>query len=103
MHRLGIDWGPCVHIAGGPDDLRRLGPDRLAIVEQWDSAAALEAHATSAHMVEGRARIAQVLLSRDRLGAAERLIAARLHRFHSNRRDTWSRHGRASSRSEGPA
>ena len=60
-----IDWAPCVDIAGGPEDLHRLGPDRLAVVERWEDLSALEAHATSALMVEWRARIADVLLSRD--------------------------------------
>ena len=60
-----IDWGPRVDIAGGPEFLHRLGPDRLAIVERWDSLAALEAHAASAHMADWRARIAGALQSRD--------------------------------------
>jgi quinol monooxygenase YgiN len=60
-----IHYGPGIDIDGGPAFLHRLGPDRLAIVERWESRAALEAHAEAAHMMEFRARIAPALLSRD--------------------------------------
>ena len=41
-----------------------LGPDSFCVVEQWESMAALDAHARSPHMKEYGAKVKELLASR---------------------------------------
>ena len=45
-----IQYVPVVDLEGGPESLTRIGTDAFMVLEQWDSAEALQAHAASAHM-----------------------------------------------------
>jgi quinol monooxygenase YgiN len=45
-----IAYGPCIDAESGFPTQFRIGPDRVTIVEQWQSVEALKAHAAAAHM-----------------------------------------------------
>ena len=52
-----IEYVPAVDADTDMASQARMGPDRLTIVERWESVDALRAHDTSAHMLAYRGRV----------------------------------------------
>ena len=50
-----VQYTPCVDAETGWE-AQALDPQRMTVVEQWESMAALQAHSTAPHMVEFRKR-----------------------------------------------
>ena len=59
-----IEYAPAVDLEGGPSWMAKLGPDSFAVVEKWQDAAALAAHAAAPHMLAYGARVKDMLASR---------------------------------------
>jgi len=59
-----IEYAPAVDLEGSPSWTAKLGPDSFAVVEKWQDAAALAAHAAAPHMVAYMARVKDMLASR---------------------------------------
>ena len=59
-----IEYAPAVDAEGGPSFMAPLGPDSFAVIEKWQDAAALEAHAAAPHMLAYGARVKPMLASR---------------------------------------
>ncbi len=59
-----IEYAPAIDAAGGPSWAAPLGPDSFAVIEKWEDAAALEAHAVAPHMRAYGARVKDMLASR---------------------------------------
>ena len=59
-----IEYAPAVDLEDGPSWMARLGPVQLAVVEKWQDAAALAAHAAAPHMAAYGARVKDMLASR---------------------------------------
>jgi quinol monooxygenase YgiN len=51
-----IEYGPVVDAEGFGGAQTLLGPDSFMVVEKWESAAALKAHAVAPHMAAYRAK-----------------------------------------------
>ena len=52
-----IDYGPVVDAETSLAGQHRIGPDRVMVIERWESLAALAAHDASPHMQAYRARV----------------------------------------------
>jgi quinol monooxygenase YgiN len=52
-----IEYGPAIDAETDIPSQHRMGPDRVTIIEKWDSVAALRAHDTAPHMVAYRGRV----------------------------------------------
>jgi quinol monooxygenase YgiN len=52
-----IEYGPSVDAETDIPNQHRIGPDRVTIIEKWDSVPALKAHAVAPHMQAYRARV----------------------------------------------
>ena len=59
-----IEYGPVVDADGFGGMQTPLGPDAYAVIEKWESAEALRAHAASAHMKAYGARTKDMIASR---------------------------------------
>jgi quinol monooxygenase YgiN len=60
-----IEYGPTVDAETDIASQFRIGPDRVTIVEKWESVETLRAHDTSAHMQAYRARVKDYLRGRE--------------------------------------
>ena len=52
-----IEYGPAVDANSDVPNHYRLGPDRVMVIEKWESVEALKAHSTAPHMLAYRARV----------------------------------------------
>ena len=52
-----IEYGPAVDAETGISTQHKIGPDRVAIMEKWDSVEALRAHSVAPPMLAYRARV----------------------------------------------
>jgi len=52
-----IEYGPAIDAETDIPNHFRVGPDRVVIIEQWESIAHLKAHAVAPHMQAYRARV----------------------------------------------
>ena len=52
-----IEYGPAVDAQTDLPNQARLGPDRVTIIEKWESLAALKAHSVAPHMQAYRPRV----------------------------------------------
>ena len=59
-----IEYGPAIDAEPGAPFQARLGADSFAVIEKWESPAALAAHAASPHMAAYGARVKDMLASR---------------------------------------
>ncbi len=59
-----IEYGPVIDVADFGGMQTPLGPDAFAVVEKWESADALRAHAAAPHMAAYGARARDMIASR---------------------------------------
>ncbi len=59
-----IEYGPALDMEGSPPDAAAFGPDTFVVIEKWQDAAALAAHAASPHMQAYWASVKDMLASR---------------------------------------
>jgi quinol monooxygenase YgiN len=59
-----IEYGPVVDEEGFGGIQTPLGPDMFAVVEKWESGAALRAHAAAPHMAAYAARAKEMIVRR---------------------------------------
>jgi quinol monooxygenase YgiN len=59
-----IEYGPATDAEGIGPMQTKLGPDAFVVIEKWDSADALKAHAASAHMAAYGAKTREMIASR---------------------------------------
>ncbi len=59
-----IEYGPAIDMEGAPSYVAALGPDSFAVIEKWQDAAALAAHAAAPHMRAYGAKVKDMLASR---------------------------------------
>jgi len=59
-----IEYGPAIDAEGIGSFQAKLGPDAFVVVEKWESAAALAAHAAAPHMAAYGARTKDLVASR---------------------------------------
>ena len=59
-----IEYAPAVDLEGGPSSMTALGPDSFVVIEKWQDAAALAAHAAAPHMAAYGSRVRDMLASR---------------------------------------
>lgn len=52
-----IEYGPAIDVESGLSAQVRIGDDRVAIIEKWESMEALRAHLVAPHMVAYRATV----------------------------------------------
>ena len=59
-----IEYGPATDAEGIGPFQTKIGPDSLVVIEKWDSADALKAHAASPHMAAYGAKTREMIASR---------------------------------------
>lgn len=59
-----IEYGPTTDAAGIGPMQTKLGPDSFVVIEKWESAEALNAHAASPHMAAYGAKTREMIASR---------------------------------------
>jgi len=59
-----IEYAPAIDMEGAPPSMAKLGPDSFAVIEKWQDAAALAAHAKAPHMLAYGARVKDMLANR---------------------------------------
>jgi quinol monooxygenase YgiN len=59
-----IEYGPVVDAENMGPIQTKLGPDTFVVVEKWESADALKAHAAAPHMAAYAAKVKDMLASR---------------------------------------
>jgi quinol monooxygenase YgiN len=59
-----IEYAAAQDAAGIPASRGTFGPDTFVVIERWESAAALQAHAASAHMAAYAAKVKDWLAGR---------------------------------------
>jgi len=59
-----IEYGPAVDAEGIGAIQTKLGPDSFVVVEKWESAEALKAHAAAPHMAAYAAKVKDLIASR---------------------------------------
>ena len=59
-----IEYGPAVDAEGFGGFQTKFGPDTFVVIEKWESAEALKAHAASPHMAAYAARVKDMLANR---------------------------------------
>jgi quinol monooxygenase YgiN len=59
-----IEYGAAVDLEPGPKFQTRYGADAVVVVEKWEDAAALEAHARAPHMAAYAAKVKDLLADR---------------------------------------
>lgn len=52
-----LEYGPAIDTESGIPSQHKLGADRVMVVEKWEDAAALRAHAVAPHMQAYRTRV----------------------------------------------
>ena len=60
-----VEYVPVVDADTDIPSQHRMGPDRLTIVERWESVDALRAHDTSAHMQAYRGRVKEYVRGKE--------------------------------------
>lgn len=60
-----IEYAPTIDADTGISGQDSLGPDRFAVIEKWESVAALQAHDSSEHMSAFRSRIGNYVQARE--------------------------------------
>jgi len=60
-----IEYGPTIDAETDLEYQHRIGPDRVTIVEKWESIDTLRAHGTSTHMQAYRDRVKDFLRGRE--------------------------------------
>lgn len=56
-----IAYGPAIDADTDISTHARIGPDKVVVVEQWESVASLKAHALAPHMQAYRARVKELV------------------------------------------
>jgi quinol monooxygenase YgiN len=59
-----IEYAPAVDAEGIGAIQTAIGPDSFMVIEKWESAAALKAHATAPHMAAYAARVKEMIAGR---------------------------------------
>jgi quinol monooxygenase YgiN len=59
-----IEYGPAIDAPGVGAIQTKLGADSFAVIEKWESEAALAAHAKAPHMAAYAAKVGEMLASR---------------------------------------
>ena len=59
-----IEYGPAIDLEGFGPVQTPLGPDTFVVIEKWESAEALKAHAAAPHMAAYAAKTRDLLASR---------------------------------------
>jgi quinol monooxygenase YgiN len=59
-----IEYGPAIDAEGIGAIQAKLGPDSFVVVEKWESAEALKAHAAAPHMAAYAAKVKELIASR---------------------------------------
>jgi len=59
-----IEYGPAIDAEGIGSFQTKLGPDTFVVVEKWESAEALKAHAAAPHMAAYAAKVKDLIASR---------------------------------------
>ena len=59
-----IEYGPATDTPGFGGSQTELGPDTFVVIEKWESAEALRAHAAAPHMAAYGAKVRDMLASR---------------------------------------
>lgn len=59
-----IEYAPAIDAEGMGAIQTRLGPDSFAVIEKWESAEALKAHAAAPHMVAYAKKTKEMIASR---------------------------------------
>src|SRR3954454_18760429 len=59
-----IEYGPAVDAEGFGRFQTQLGPDTFVVIEKWESADALKAHAAAPHMAAYAAKTREMIASR---------------------------------------
>ncbi len=59
-----IEYGPAIDADGIGPIQTKLGPDTFVVVEKWESAATLAAHAAAPHMVAYGAKVRDMVAAR---------------------------------------
>ncbi len=59
-----IEYGPAIDAAEAPGFATKFGDDVLVVIEKWESAEALKAHAASTHMAAYAAKTRDLIASR---------------------------------------
>ena len=59
-----IEYGAAIDAEGLPPSKGSFGPDSFAVIEKWESLAALQAHAASPHMLAYGAKTKPLVASR---------------------------------------
>ena len=59
-----IEYGPAIDAEGAGAMQTKFGPDTFVVIEKWESAEALKAHAASAHMAAYAAKVKEMIASR---------------------------------------
>jgi quinol monooxygenase YgiN len=60
-----IEYAPAVDADTGIESQTKMGPDRVTIVEKWESVAALKAHGVAPHMLAYRDRVKAYVRGRE--------------------------------------
>ena len=60
-----LEYGPAIDTESGIPKQHKLGADRVVVVEKWEDAAALRAHAVAPHMQAYRARVKEFVRGMD--------------------------------------
>ena len=59
-----LEYGPAIDLENGPPMQAVLGPDSFVVIEKWESAETLAAHAAAPHMKAYGAAVKDLLASR---------------------------------------
>ena len=59
-----IEYGPAIDAEGVGAIQTKFGPDSFVVIEKWESAEALAAHAASPHMAAYAAKVKELIASR---------------------------------------
>jgi quinol monooxygenase YgiN len=59
-----IEYGPAIDAEGMGGFQTKFGPDSFVVIEKWDSADALKAHAAAPHMAAYAAKTKEMIQSR---------------------------------------
>jgi quinol monooxygenase YgiN len=59
-----IEYGPAIDAEGMGGFQTKFGPDSFVVIEKWDSADALKAHAAAPHMAAYAAKTKEMIKSR---------------------------------------
>jgi quinol monooxygenase YgiN len=60
-----VEYTPAVDAESGMSAQHRIGPDRVMVIERWESLAALQAHDVAPHMQAYRPRVKSYIRGRE--------------------------------------